>query len=980
MSAENCPLKLIRENHNFEREKHHYLELDMPLDPNNPNGLKVSNKFKKLIHTDAESVLEFIIEYDGIVEDLNIPEGVARFRLFEALIHSNAAKSAWSNIRGLHTDTNQPTLELCIDLWTLKFMTRDISLDTKEYLRIVKKPRQWTVAKLNDRLQTLNNLITWMPAPVNGGDFTPRFSDDELKVILQNCCPRAWKKTMVRAAYRPTNLTEQTQYFEGLRSLEEDNHQEHGRSRRNRSNTGRNDRNNNKNDNNKGRRSSGRGNNNKNDNSKDHQDAICPIHGGHTIKECTLIRNERQRYQERKGNNRTNNNRVRGNGNDNRRNYGYNTRNSTHRNEDNNNISEMNGNDTEDEASEMNNIYEEMNTVQRKDIKKLSNPTLSEVSVELASSKKMVLGLLDSGATGVHVKRSVLSLTKCTLASANIHVTGRYGKSYVSETATFNIKLPDFCRSRSITVTANIDDNAVGRHDIIFGVRFLTELGLVFDFKRHQITWDELVVPMKPIQSIPIPINSITQDKHDDDAPSIVKKAIHRSTRGTISANKYKEYNYVSMINKCAHLTSEQRNDLLRLFSQYEELFSGDIGEVPGEEVHLELKPNAKPYNAPAYSIPQAFYQTAKDEIEELVKKRVLIKNVRTDWASPSFFRPKKNGGVRFVSDFRKLNEQLIRRPFPLPNIDDVIWRMNGFTFATCLDLNRGYYHFVLDSDSQKLCGIILPWGNYAYRCLPQGCVVASDVFQYKMIMIFSNFEDIIVYIDNILLYTKKTFQHHLQRLELVLQQLRKNNLHVHVEETFLASQKVDYLGYTLTPTGIEPQVKKILPILRFTQPTNKKQLKSFLGFINYYKKHWHHRSHIIEPLTRITSTKVNFKWTNAQTTAFNRIKQIMARKILLTYPDFTKTFHLFTDASYIQLGRVIVQEGKPISFYSRKLTPPQKNYTVMEKELLSIVETTESHRSILVGFPLVFHSDHKNLSFDNFKSERVHRWRLLLE
>ena len=148
----------------------------------------------------------------------------------------------------------------------------------------------------------------------------------------------------------------------------------------------------------------------------------------------------------------------------------------------------MNGNDTEDEASEMNNIYEEMNTVQGKDIKKLSNPTLSEVYVELAPSKKMVLGLLDSGATGVHVKRPVLSLTKCTLANANIHVTGRYGKSYVSETATFKIKLPDFCRSRSMLVTANINDNAIGRHNIIFGARFLTDLGLIFDYKRQQIT------------------------------------------------------------------------------------------------------------------------------------------------------------------------------------------------------------------------------------------------------------------------------------------------------------------------------------------------------------------------------------------------------------------------------------------------------------------------------------------------------------
>jgi len=291
---------------------------------------------------------------------------------------------------------------------------------------------------------------------------------------------------------------------------------------------------------------------------------------------------------------------------------------------------------------------------------------LYENYVELPSSKKTVLGLLDSGATGTHVKRSVLSMTKFTIADANIHVTGRYGKSHVTETATFEIKLPDFCKSRSISVTVNIDDDAIGCHDIIFSARFLTEFGLIFDYKRQQITWDDLLVPMKPLQSIPIPINSMTQDKHDDDAPSIVKKAINCVTRGTMSANKYNEYNYVSIINKCLHLTSEQRNDLLRLFSQYEELFSGDIGEVPGEKVHLELKPNAKPYSAPAYSVPQAFYQTAKNEIKELVKKRVLIKNVRTAWASPSFFRPKKNGGVHFVSDLRKLNEQLVKVPFSI--------------------------------------------------------------------------------------------------------------------------------------------------------------------------------------------------------------------------------------------------------------------------------------------------------------------------
>ena len=166
----------------------------------------------------------------------------------------------------------------------------------------------------------------------------------------------------------------------------------------------------------------------------------------------------------------------------------------------------------------------------------------------------------------------------------------------------------------------------------------------------------------------------------------------------------------------------------------------------------------------------------------------------------------------------------------------------------------------------------------------------------------------------------------------------------------FLASQKVNYLGYTLTPAEIEPQLKNILPILQFDSPSNKKQLKPFLGFLNYYKKYWHRRSHKIEPLTRIISSKIKFKWTSVQETAFKPIKRIMALKVLLSYPDFTKDFHLYCDASDIQLGGVIVQEGKPISYYSRKHMPPQKNYTVMEKDLLSIVETTKSHRTILVG------------------------------
>ena len=82
------------------------------------------------------------------------------------------------------------------------------------------------------------------------------------------------------------------------------------------------------------------------------------------------------------------------------------------------------------------------------------------------------------------------------------------------------------------------------------------------------------------------------------------------------------------------------------------------------------------------------------------------------------------------------------------------------------------------------------------------------------MSKIFSDFDDIIVYIDNIILYTKSTFEHHVRRISAVLSQLQAHNLHVYVEDTYLASKQVDYLGYTLTPEGIQPQQKKIMPIL----------------------------------------------------------------------------------------------------------------------------------------------------------------------
>jgi hypothetical protein len=145
----------------------------------------------------------------------------------------------------------------------------------------------------------------------------------------------------------------------------------------------------------------------------------------------------------------------------------------------------------------------------------------------------------------------------------------------------------------------------------------------------------------------------------------------------------------------------------------------------------------------------------------------------------------------------------------------------------------------------------------------------------------------------------------------------------------------------------------------------------------------WFRRSEILAPLTSLTSSKVKFEWHSSHQQVFDKIKKVIGTEVLLCYPDFNKpcSFHLYTDASDHQLGAVIMQDKKPIAFYSRKLNTAQKRYTTTERELLSAIETCKEYKNILLGYPIIVFTDHKNNTFIGLKaSDRVLRWLLLLE
>jgi len=147
----------------------------------------------------------------------------------------------------------------------------------------------------------------------------------------------------------------------------------------------------------------------------------------------------------------------------------------------------------------------------------------------------------------------------------------------------------------------------------------------------------------------------------------------------------------------------------------------------------------------------------------------------------------------------------------------------------------------------------------------------------------------------------------------------------------------LEYLGYWITRTGIKPVYDKVKAVLKIAEPKNRKELRSFIGVVNYYRGMWVRRSHVLAPLAALTSKTTKWKWEPQHQKAFAMAKRIIAKETLLAYPDFNKPFQIYTDASHYQLGAVVSQDGKPIAFYSRKLNPAQTRYTTMERELLSI-------------------------------------------
>jgi hypothetical protein len=299
----------------------------------------------------------------------------------------------------------------------------------------------------------------------------------------------------------------------------------------------------------------------------------------------------------------------------------------------------------------------------------------------------------------------------------------------------------------------------------------------------------------------------------------------------------------------------------------------------------LELKEkDTKPYHSKPFPVPHSQEQKLKDEVNRLCEYGVLRKVNRSEWGFPMFTILKPDSSLRSLADLRELNKRIKRKPFPLPKINDLLQKLEGFHLATSLDLNMGYYHIELTPFSSRLCTVVLPWGKYEYLRLPMGLCNSPDIFQEKMSELMVGLEFARAYIDDLLVVSKGDFETHLGHLEQVLTRLAAAGLKINASKSSFCQEELEYLGYLINRQGVRPTTKKVEAIMNIAIPTTRKHLRSFIGMVNYYRDMWPKRSDILAPLSALTSGKQKFKWTDECQAAFDNMKMLIARETLLTY------------------------------------------------------------------------------------------------
>ncbi|CAF2136139.1 unnamed protein product, partial [Rotaria magnacalcarata] len=441
-----------------------------------------------------------------------------------------------------------------------------------------------------------------------------------------------------------------------------------------------------------------------------------------------------------------------------------------------------------------------------------------------------------------------------------------------------------------------------------------------------------------------------------------------------VNTNQYKKSeSFMEMFRMSeANLTKEENKRIEILLNKYAKCISlndNDVGKTSTIKHNIELvrdvaikQPIRRVNGELAERIEKTLEQDHKDGI---------IRPSNSPWSSCIVPIVKKCGGLRLAVDYRILNSLTVKDSFPLPNLNDAVYNLHGSKYFSTLDLTRGYYNVPMDEQSIPLTAFSTSRSHWEFVRMPFGLCNAGATFQRLMNMVLRGFSwsECICYIDDALILGS-TFEEHFKNLNNVLECLSQHGLKIKPAKCFLFRKEVKFLGYEVSQKGIMPDKKNIEGITNFPIPKTVKQVRSFLGIVNFYRLHIPNCATIQKPLSELTGKAKTLVWNDKAENAFNQLKKLLTSPQLLAYPNYesSEPLEIHVDSSLTGAGAILSQKQsgvvRPIAFISTSWGISEQDYASTARELAGLRWAVKKLAPFLRGRKFIVHTDNQPLVY----------------
>ena len=400
---------------------------------------------------------------------------------------------------------------------------------------------------------------------------------------------------------------------------------------------------------------------------------------------------------------------------------------------------------------------------------------------------------------------------------------------------------------------------------------------------------------------------------------------------------------------------------------------------------HINLKEGTGPVRAFYGRKAMKEHELIDGEVDKLLDAD-MVRPSQSMFNAPVLLVKKANGSLRFCIDYRRLNDITIKDGYRLPRIDDALDLMAHSNYFTSLDFATGYFQVPLAETDKEKTAFATRKGIFEWNVMPMGLCNAPATFQRIMDVVLSGLTwgACLCYIDDIIIFSE-TFPEHLEHLKEVFARLESVNLQLRAEKCDFAKRELLYLGHILSREGVRTNPGLISSVRDCVPPTNRSEVRSFLGLTNYYRRFVRKYASIVHPIQRLTREDVHWDWHSDCARAFEVIKGKLCAAPILAYPDFRKSFKLEIDASGWGLGAVLSQKGDDrfdhvIGYWSRSVPRRKAPYTSTEKECMALHHAIKHYRPYLWGKHFEVVTDHNALKWlMNLRhpTPKLQRWAL---